>query len=240
MDKSIRDRLEEKFDPRFISSRTGTGGKKMSYLAGAQYIQRLNDVAEGEWSYVVVEHFATEKIGQKTSKGEQVYNLVVLVEVRAFGQVRQAFGGSVTPAGECQGDDWKSALTDALKKAIASFGVALDLYTKGELAREAEEEPEREPQPKPAPRREETRTESRPTSKPSNSPPANGSSATEPQRRALFAITKGLGWDETTFKAWLKKQHGVESTKDLTPKAASAAIDALKKLEGAREPGAEG
>lgn len=175
MEKSIRNKLEEPFDSKHIMTRTSSsGGPKLQYVEGAQYIQRFNDATEGDWSYVVVEYEVTERTGDKDRRGRSRSDLVVLVEVRAFGQVRQAFGGSVTPAGECRGDDWKAALTDALKKGIASFGVALDLYTKGELSKEGADD---------------------------EGPQDQESLITERQRNAITALSKTAGLEAGRVRA---------------------------------------
>ena len=83
IEKSIRDKLETPFDPRFIETRKGTNGKSLSYLGGAQYIQRMNDCAEGGWSYRIIDRFSQQRPGTSSS-GKTITDIVVLVEVDAI------------------------------------------------------------------------------------------------------------------------------------------------------------
>ena len=51
-----RDILERPFEAAMIKSRRGAFGKTLSYVEGADYIRRLNDAFDGEWSFEIVEH----------------------------------------------------------------------------------------------------------------------------------------------------------------------------------------
>jgi hypothetical protein len=54
---------------------------------------------------------------------------------------------------------------------------------------------------------------------------------TEPQRKAIFAIAKNLGWDETQAKDWVLREFNIQSRTELTKSTASEAIKKLKDLE---------
>jgi len=114
--------LEQPFPRELLKTRKGTFGKPFTYVEGAEYIRRLNDAFEGDWSFEVVEHqtLATE--------------VVVLCKLVAGGVTKMAFGGSsvtVNREGEIISiaDDLKAAATDALKKASSLMGVGLHLYS---------------------------------------------------------------------------------------------------------------
>jgi hypothetical protein len=118
-----REILERPFEAALIKSRRGAFGKTLSYVEGAEYIRRLNEAFEGEWSFEVVEH--------------QVYDaeVVVLGKLTAGSVAKTAFGGSTittnTQTGEVisLADDLKAAATDALKKAASLLGIGLSLYS---------------------------------------------------------------------------------------------------------------
>lgn len=105
MDRSI---LERPFEDALIRSRQGPFGKTFSYVEGAEYIKRLNEALEGDWSFEIVQHQILDA---------EVFVLGKLV-VGAI--CKMAFGGSsitVSRDGEVLSlaDDLKAASTDSLK-----------------------------------------------------------------------------------------------------------------------------
>ena len=119
MDRKI---LEQPFAKELLKTRKGTFGKPFTYVEGADYIRRLNQAFEGEWSFDVIEH--------KTLDTE----VIVLGKLVAGNIIKCAFGGSkitINREGEVVSiaDDLKAAATDALKKASSLLGVGLHLYS---------------------------------------------------------------------------------------------------------------
>ena len=119
MNRSI---LEQPFPEGLLKTRKGTFGKSFTYVEGTDYIRRLNDAFEGDWSFEVVEH--------KTLDNE----VIVLGKLVAGAVTKTAFGGSkitVNREGELVSiaDDLKAAATDSLKKASSLLGVGLHLYS---------------------------------------------------------------------------------------------------------------
>jgi hypothetical protein len=118
-----RDILERPFEAALIKSRRGAFGKTLSYVEGADYIRRLNEAFDGEWSFEIVEHHV---------HGNEV---VVIGKLTAGSVVKTAFGGSTITTNVQTGevislaDDLKSAATDSLKKAASLLGVGLSLYS---------------------------------------------------------------------------------------------------------------
>ena len=117
-----RELLEQPFPKELLKTRKGTFGKSFSYVEGAEYVRRLNEALEGDWSFEVVEHQILDS------------EVIVLGKLTAADVTKTAFGGSkitVNREGEIisLGDDLKSAATDSLKKASSLLGVGLHLYS---------------------------------------------------------------------------------------------------------------
>ena len=118
-----RNILEHPFDPSLLKTRRGAFGQSIHYVEAVEYIRRLNEAFEGEWSFEVVFY--------------QVLDTEVLVmgKLQAGGVSKTAFGGSSITTARNNGkplsiaDDLKSAATDALKKAASMFGIGLHLYS---------------------------------------------------------------------------------------------------------------
>ena len=114
--------LEQPFPKELLKTRKGTFGKPFTYVEGADYIRRLNESFEGDWSFEVVEHIRLDT------------EVIVLGKLVAGHVVKMSFGGSsVTVSREGEvisiADDLKAAATDALKKASSLLGVGLHLYS---------------------------------------------------------------------------------------------------------------
>jgi len=117
-----REALERPFDTELLKSRKGPFGQTFSYVEGAEYVRRLNEAFEGEWSFEIVEHHVRDT------------EVVVVGRLSAGRETKMAFGGSsitVSREGEVVSiaDDLKAAATDALKKAASLLGVGLHLYS---------------------------------------------------------------------------------------------------------------
>jgi len=117
-----RELLEKPFPDNLIRSRKGRLGQQFSYVEGAEYVRRLNDAFEGEWSFEIVEHHVRDT------------EVIVIGKLTAAAVTKMAFGGSsitVSREGEVISiaDDLKAAATDALKKAASLLGVGLHLYS---------------------------------------------------------------------------------------------------------------
>jgi len=117
-----RELLEKPFPDNLIRSRKGRLGQQFSYVEGAEYVRRLNDAFEGEWSFEIVEHHVRDT------------EVIVIGKLTAAAVTKMAFGGSsitVSREGEVISiaDDLKAAATDALKKAASLLGVGLHLHS---------------------------------------------------------------------------------------------------------------
>lgn len=114
--------LTRPFDTSLIKCRKGNGGVNLHYVEGAEYIKRLNDAFEHDWSFELIEY---------TIKDTEV---IVIGKLTAGGITKMAFGGSALTLARETGtvistaDDLKAAATDALKKACSLWGLGLHLY----------------------------------------------------------------------------------------------------------------
>ena len=120
MDNKIRELLVTPFAKKLVKSRKSAFGK-VSYVSGPEYVRRLNEAFEFDWSFEVLEH--------RIEKDEAL----VLGKLTAAGISKTAFGGSqvtrTRDGGELVSlvDDFKAAATDSLKKACSLFGIGLEL-----------------------------------------------------------------------------------------------------------------
>ena len=166
-----RDILEQPFESHLIRSRRGHSGKVFSYVEGPEYIRRLNEAFEGEWSFEVAEYQVLEN------------DVFVIGKLTAQGIVKTAFGGTSITRNQHTGDalniadDLKAAATDALKKASTLFGLGLHLYSDNS-GRQNESS-----------RRS---TSSQPIS-------AMRGKLTDRQLTAIQAIARSLGWTQETL-----------------------------------------
>jgi len=120
MDRAM---LEKPFAADQIRTRRGGFGEKpLAYVAGHEYVRRLNEVLDAEWSFEVVEYRILDA------------EVVVLGKLVAGAVQKAAFGGSAITRNRDTGevvslaDDLKAAATDALKKACSLLGIGLHLY----------------------------------------------------------------------------------------------------------------
>jgi hypothetical protein len=200
MEPNIRTALSAPFADDLVKRRRGSFGKEISYVEGNAIIARLNDVFDNNWNFTIVEHHVLET-------GE----VLVLGRIGAFGVVKEAFGRGM-PAisketGEVfsQADAYKSAATDALKKAATLLGVALNLYA---------DDPIEQPEEKSA-------------TQPQRSKPTSVSSrASSKQVSAIWSLGRRLGLDANKIRTRCAAEHGA-FPEQLDRTAASAFIGAL-------------
>lgn len=127
--EETKDILVRPFPKEVIKQKEGKKGKTFSYVEPAEVIERLNEAFSFKWSWKILSH--------------QVINRQVFCQgrltVRIDGEtvIKEAFGsqeieylkGTQTPVNEL-GNDFKSASSDAMKKAASMLGVGLHLYKK--------------------------------------------------------------------------------------------------------------
>ena len=170
MDKSVRKALEARFPDEAVKSRPGSFGRQLNYIEGAAVVARLNDVLDGEWSFVIVEHRVLD-----TNEVLVLGRLTVLNQItkEAFGKSSPAISretGEVLSAG----DAFKSAATDSLKKCASLLGLGLYLHS-DDLTDTPDEKPAEEQRERPV----------KPTATPRER-------LTQKQLSALWSMGRGL------------------------------------------------
>ena len=77
-----REILEREFPSALIRSRKGPFGQTFSYVEGAEYIRRLKEAFEGEFSFEIVQHIIRDN------------EVIVIGKLTAGTVTKMAFGGS--------------------------------------------------------------------------------------------------------------------------------------------------
>ena len=114
------------FSEEFIRTKPGYGNKRLRYVEGCEYIRRLNEAFDYFWSFEVIE--------SKIYKEEIVVKGKLTVQFEVDMVSKEAFGGATIKRKKdgsgviSLADDFKSAATDALKKASSMIGIGLHLY----------------------------------------------------------------------------------------------------------------
>ena len=117
-----RELLERPFSGEDVKTRRGRNGQNLSYVEIQNYIRRLNEALEGDWSFEVVEHKVLDD------------EVLVLGRLTAGDVVKTDFGGSAITRGRadgevvCLADDLKAAASDYQQGCARLLGVGLDLY----------------------------------------------------------------------------------------------------------------
>lgn len=141
--------LKQPLDPARVRNRDAGGGRMVPYLEGFDLITTANRVFGFDgWSYRV-----DEVTTSTTSQGRIVYRATVTIEALGVKRTDVGFGiVEVSSRGNNEGVDrpeahdtaYKGAATDALKRALRSFGAQFgnELYDKNDPGRE---QPQRAP-----------------------------------------------------------------------------------------------
>ncbi len=218
------EKLRVPFPASVIKERRGGGGRSLSYVGGEEYIRRLLDTVDLDWSFEVVDY----QVGDE--------DVMVRGRLRIGTQVVEQFGGQARAGQETLGDALKGAATDALKKCASLRGLGLHLWL------------DEEPAPGSAPpqtsgQRSSGAAPGRQASTPSSGqrqggggqtrPQGNGGGqgggggpATERQLNAVGALSRKFFPDQATAEAYCLEHFGAVPAK-LTKTAASDFIKYL-------------
>ena len=139
-EKSQADQLAEPFDETLIYQRS-LGGRNFDYVAVAEYVARLNKVlGTGGWNYEVLKCHV-----QPEYKEHVVAHVRVTANIDGSICYKEQYGGAkikIMKSGGVMdlGNDFKTAVSDAFKKACQGLGIALHLArSEDALALEVEE-----------------------------------------------------------------------------------------------------
>lgn len=152
IDKSVEKVLKERTPAYLIKKRDGGGGKKLDYISGGVVTDMLNRAFGYAWSWEVKREWISQaqpffnkydKNGKDTYKGnkgsweeqESIVHVLgtLTVYMSTNNQIikisKDGYGSKVILGKSAdQQYEFKSAGTDALKKAASLFGIGLDLY----------------------------------------------------------------------------------------------------------------
>jgi len=148
--QDAKDALAAPLDLNNVKQRKGAGGRKLDYISGEHAIAEANRIFGFDgWSCETV-HMECVKENPPT--------YIARVRVRAGGVTREGWGGD---NGNDHENAVKGAETDAIKRALRTFGnqFGLPLYDKEENAENLTRGSEPAPKPRPTPSAEYKRTE---------------------------------------------------------------------------------
>ncbi len=229
--------LQEKLDQKHVIEPTGErNGPKGSYIEGWHAIAEANRIfGHGGWSYDIRD---MRMVGEGTNKNGNPYcQYTCIIEVEAGGCKRVDVGYGSGFGQEKHENAVKEAATDALKRALRSFGnpFGLALYDKtrenvGNGAEEPEQKPEQlEQKPEQKPEQIEATNYGRELANLERMEIAENLSAkfktiTQQERLAFInLVTVGLGFDNVKgMDAWME----LGDTKNLLEKCGRAAAGA--------------
>jgi len=178
--------LGQPLDPQLISQRKGRGGRKFDYIEGHTAIDQANRIfGFGGWGYELVGDVTLREIDQTDSRSGEItrsvaYSAMVRVTVPgAPSRTDVGFQAVTDESAEGHETAFKGAVTDALKRALRSFG---DRFGNG-LYGDPPTNIRNSRPPGPAP-------ESR------QQPQAERRSEPQPRRRVVQPTTESAGVDE--------------------------------------------
>lgn len=126
---TLQARLEKKLGPEWISQRPGQGGKKCGYIQASKVIELANDVfGFNGWSSQIKEcqvDFVDEKGNDKFDMGLSVIMRVTLRDGTYHEDVGYGHVENFKGKGLAFEKSKKEATTDAMKRALRSFGNVL-------------------------------------------------------------------------------------------------------------------
>ena len=246
----VTEALAQPLDPELISQRKGRGGRKFDYIEGHTVIDQANRIfGFGGWGYELVGDVTLRPVEQTDSRTGEVtrttaYAAVVRVTVPgAPSRTDVGFQPVAEESPEGHETAFKGAVTDALKRALRSFGDRFGngLYgdpptTNSGNRRESEPTPQREQRRAPVQESQpaERRAPARRVVQPESQANGNESGDARTLRGQLIELSAQQGFSEQQLRAAVETKTGRPLDElgpaELNPLIASAA----EKLERRR------
>ena len=221
---SVNDALRQPLDPALVSERNGRGGRRFSYIEGHTAIDQANQVfGYGGWGYELV-----GEVTLREFKSGAAYSATVRVTVPgAPSRTDVGFQPVSDDSAEGHETAYKGAVTDALKRALRSFG---DRFGNGLYGDPPTSTGQSRPQSQPRQPRSERRPAPASAARSSQSngtrPRANDSDARN-LRAQLIDLSAQQGFSEEQVRAAVLRKTGRDlddlGVDELTPLIASAA-----------------
>ncbi len=217
---NVNDSLRQPLDPALVSERKGRGGRRFSYIEGHTAIDQANQVfGYGGWGYELV-----GEVTLREFKSGAAYSATVRVAVPgAPSRTDVGFQPVSDDSAEGHETAYKGAVTDALKRALRSFG---DRFGNGLYG----DPPTSTGQSRPQSRPPQPRTEAAPTrrnAQSSGTRPRSTDSDARNLRAQLLDLSAQQGFSEEQVRAAVLRKTGRDldelTVDDLTPLIASAA-----------------
>ncbi len=232
---NVNDALRQPLDPALVSERKGRGGRRFSYIEGHTAIDQANQVfGYGGWGYELVGDVTLHQLGSGVA-----YSATVRVTVPgAPSRTDVGFQPVSDDSAEGHETAYKGAVTDALKRALRSFGDRFGNGLYGDPPTSTGHE-RRQPQHR------QHRTEQRPTaasasrsSRSNGTRPPTEDSDVRNLRAQLIDLSAQQGFSEEQVRAAVLRKTGRDldelTVADLTPLIASAADKLQQRQEGSR------
>ncbi len=238
---AVNDALRQPLEPALVSERKGRGGRRFSYLEGHTAINQANQVfGYGGWGYELVGDVTLHEF-----KSGAAYSATVRVTVTgAPSRTDVGFQPVSDESAEGHETAYKGAVTDALKRALRSFGDRFGngLYT-GSSPAQAGDPPttntgQHRPQSEPRQPRPERRADRMPAARSVQSngtQPRSDDSDARNLRAQLVDLSEQQGFSEEQVRAAVLRKTGRDLNElgvdALTPLIASAA-EKLQQRQG--------
>ena len=224
---AVNDALRQPLEPALVSERKGRGGRRFSYIKGHTAIDQANQVGYGGWGYELVGDVTLREF-----KSGAAYSATVRVTVPGAPS-RTDVGLQPVSDESAEGHEtaYKGAVTDALKRALRSFG---DRFGNGLYGDPPTSTGHERRQPQPRQPRQEPEPNRRAAQSHGTRPRSTDSDARN-LRAQLIDLSKQQGFSEEQVRAAVLRKVGRDldelTVDDLTPLIASA-VEKLQQRHG--------
>ncbi len=234
----VSEALAQPLDPALVSQRRGRGGRTFDYIEGHTAIDQANRIfGYGGWGYELLGDVTLHEIKQTDSRSGEIarsaaYAATVRVTVPgAPARTDVGFQPLADDSVEAHETAYKGAVTDALKRALRSFGDRFGNGLYGDSPPHARNSrTPSQPRPEPTPVRRPARL--------NGTPPRSEESDARNLRAQLIELSTRQGFTEEQVRAAVRRKTGREldqlSVAELTPLVASAAEKLQQRQEAVK------
>jgi hypothetical protein len=211
MNKEIIQILKRPFGQELIKHRRGPEGKQFDYVEVQNYVDRLNEAFDHDWSFELTSREVIEE------------QIIVEVKLTAAGLIKTGLGGTAITRRKDDSsiislaDDMKKAEADGLKRACRLLGIGGELYA-------TEQDDDAGIISSPPPANGNHHQDGPHSQPPSPLPPRER--LTNAQLNAIKTIARKQNLDPTNLRRQIKQTYGVE-VEYLTKRQASEVISDL-------------
>ena len=230
----VTEALAQPLGPQLVSQRKGRGGRMFDYIEGHTAIDQANKIfGFGGWGYELVGDVTQRQIEQTDSRTGEVtrtpaYSAVVKVSVPgAPSRTDVGFQPVTDETPEGHETAYKGAVTDALKRALRSFGDRFGNGLYGDPPTTARNNRTPEPPQKPRPQPAAERSSSQQSRRRVVQPESDDNRDALNLRAQLIELSAEQGFTEEQVRSAVRTKTGLELDElgpaELNPLIASAA-----------------